>query len=342
MFVVDDLLVGAIVSAIVASAAGAGGAGMLASGSGKKIYTNNKGTKFYKDGGIQGVDPVGTVGHDIRGYPVDNVGRRIVSDDSIFERMNLSSYDIVNLGKSVVDSIPQLIGTTASKSPLVSTDSISNIKKLVGKLQKDPNFIKKVVETAFKPLEGMDGADISKYFIDHPEDIIDIISRDDGNRQKILDALKPIDPKFALISYNPYKPDIHDDIRPVNPYIPVPLDTLPSSGGVKSLPIPPDSTPYSTNPDIQKIYEDALKKIQDDIAKSRGGNSTSTSSTSTTSGDSETKVDTKTDPVPTGPITDTTKGPKEDKKEDRDKEPKPRGPEIKPDVADKDSQVKIK
>ena len=35
-------------------------------------------------------------------------------------------------------SIPSLIGTTASKSPLVSTGSIDSLKELAGKLQNNP------------------------------------------------------------------------------------------------------------------------------------------------------------------------------------------------------------
>jgi len=294
VFVVDDVMIAAIVAAVAAAGTGAG----LMSSDGKTVITNNRGTKFVKDGAIKGVDPDGTLGHDLKGFPVDGVGRRIASDSSIFERMNLSSYDIVNLGRTIQNSIPQLIGTTTSKSPLVSSDTIPNIKDLVKKLQGDPTFTKNLVETAFKPLEGMNPEDVKKTFIDHPEDIVDIITRDDNNRQKILDSIKPIDPRYELISHNHYKPLATDDIRPIDPYTFVPLDEQ-GVGPAKPKPIPipggPDTGSKPIPGDIQKFL-DEIKKLQDAIAKASGSTTATDSKTdSATDSKTDSATDSKTD-----------------------------------------------
>ena len=206
VFVVDDLIISAIIAAIGSTAAGVGLLSATKAGSLKTLKdSSGKTVHQYKLDGKLGFDPENTVGHTVDGYPVNSAGVRIVTDGSVFDRMNMSSYDILAMSNAVSGVTDSILGG-------VNTNSIFNLKYPRGsgsrrvemvknKLKKDPSWLKSIVESSFgsgSGFEDWDPKEIVKTFGNRSDELAALISGSASAQKKLLDQLKSYDPTYNI------------------------------------------------------------------------------------------------------------------------------------------------
>ena len=230
VFVVDDVLIAAIVAAAAASAAGTGLLSASKSG-GLKSLKNKAGQELYKfkfDGALPGVDPVGTKGHTVDGYPVNSSGERIVTDGSVFDRMNMSSYDILAMSNAVSGATDFILGSAGSASifnlKYPRGSGSRRIAMIKNKLKNDPAWISSIVEGAFGEGSGFKDWDpkaIVKTFGNMPVEVGALISGSKEAQKKLLDQLKSKDPTWNIPIITEGKGvGIPNDIEPPKPVVP--------------------------------------------------------------------------------------------------------------------------
>jgi len=237
VFVIDDMAIAAIIAAIAAASATGGAALLAGTGSGSvttTTYSDGTSLKWRKDGRVAGIDPEDTVGHTIgAGFPVSSDGFRIGSDGTALERLNMGTFDIMRLSKSIADSTPFIVG---------------EVQNMAG-LMRDPKWIKILTESIFGDggFRNFTGGQITKTFAGWPSEVASVVAQKPSVRKSIMDAFKKTYPNRAPLRASPkgsstplQTTGIHPEDTGGSGGVVVPPLILP--GGTSELPIDSGST----------------------------------------------------------------------------------------------------
>lgn len=241
VFAVDDLLIASIAATIAASAAAGAGAGLFAKGGSKlplQTATDSTGAvkQFRFDGSIEGVDPVGTVGHTTDGYPVNSKGERLVDDGSAMTRAGMSSYDMVGMAQAISGATDVLIGTTGSNSlfgiKYPTGSGARRVPTIRNNLKNDPVWIETIAKAVLEDpgFNGWDMGNLKKTFAWHPEEFVDFINTVPAAQKAIYEQLKQkkVEWNIPMVVPNPIINRMPPDTTP--PDTTTPTTAKPESG----------------------------------------------------------------------------------------------------------------
>ena len=207
-FIVDDI---AVIATIAAALAAGGSVGSLFSSGGDKTIKNYKlpggGTRRVKlDGGLKNIDPVGTVGHvntqgPDYGKAVDKNGE-LISADNALERMGIGSYDAVKIASAMNTGLSRMLNPRGPDQIFKKTAKYGNMKDLTQTVTKDPDFMKRYMESLLKKGRYFDPSKLSPSkiveILTNPANLAPIIQADPEKYKEIWEAINNKFPKYKI------------------------------------------------------------------------------------------------------------------------------------------------
>jgi len=207
-FIVDDI---AVIATIAAALAAGGSVGSLFSSGGDKTIKNYKlpsgGSRSVKlDGALKNVDPVGTVGHvntkgPDYGKAVNSKGEIISADDAL-ERMGIGSYDAVKIASAMNAGLTRMLNPRGPDQIFKKTAKYGNMIDLTKTVIKDPDFMKRYMESLLKKGRYFDPDKYSPSkiveILTNPANLAPIVQADPEKYKEIWEMINNKFPKYKI------------------------------------------------------------------------------------------------------------------------------------------------